>query len=53
MHDNTFIQHLGGMIGQIGGNEVEEPKIEMFDENAKSTINNVFGDKSAKVYFIN
>ncbi len=52
MYDNTYIQHEGGMIGQYGGNEVKEPDVMMFDENAESTINNVFCDKSAKVYVI-
>ena len=50
--DNTYIQHLGGMIGQYGGNEKEEPKILIFDENAEEKINKIFGDKSAKVYYI-
>jgi len=52
MHDNTYIQHLGGMIGQYGGNEKKEPEILMFDENAENAILNVFGDKGAKVYYI-
>jgi len=52
MHDNTYIQHLGGMIGQYGANEEKEPEIEIFDENAEEKILNIFGDKNAKVYFI-
>jgi len=52
MHDNTYIQHLGGMIGQYGANEVKEPEIEIFDENAEEKIFNIFGDKNAKVYYI-
>ncbi|MBO4941019.1 MAG: hypothetical protein J6D15_02300 [Clostridia bacterium] len=52
MHDNTYIQHLGGMIGQYGANEVKEPEIENFDENAEDKILNIFGDKNAKVYYI-
>ncbi|MBO4941153.1 MAG: hypothetical protein J6D15_03010 [Clostridia bacterium] len=52
MHDNTYIQHLGGMIGQYGANEVKEPAIEIFDENAEEKILNIFGDKNAKVYVI-
>ena len=50
---NTYVQHTGGMIGQLGGNENGEPNIEMFDECAEEKINEVFGDKSAKVYYIN
>ncbi|MBE6705231.1 MAG: hypothetical protein E7583_08220 [Ruminococcaceae bacterium] len=49
---NTFIQNLGGMIGQIGGNENGEPETEIFDEKAEEKINNIFGDKNAKVYII-
>ncbi len=52
MHDNTYIQHLGGMIGQYGANEVKEPEVEIFDENAEDKILNIFGDKNAKVYYI-
>lgn len=49
---NTFIQYSGGMIGQIGGNENGEPQVEIFDDNAEKKINEIFGDKSAKVYII-
>jgi len=52
MHDNTYIQHLGGMIGQYGAKEVKEPEIEIFDESAEDKILNVFGDRNAKVYYI-
>ena len=52
MHDNTYIQHKGGMIGQYGGNEEAEPDIRNFDENVERTISEVFGDKNAKVYII-
>jgi len=52
MYDNTYIQHLGGMIGQYGANEVKEPEIEIFDENAEDKILNILGDKNAKVYII-
>lgn len=52
MSDNTFIQNEGGMIGQYGGNENGEPDVLIFDENAEKKINEVFGDKSAKVYII-
>ena len=52
MHDNTYIQISGGMIGQYGANEVEEPPIEIFDENAEDTILNVWGDRNAQVWGI-
>lgn len=52
MHDNTYIQHLGGMIGQYGGNEVAEPENLIFDEQAEEKIGKVFCDKNAKVFYI-
>ena len=50
MYENTYIQHLGGMIGQYGANEEIEPDILVFDENAEEKIASVFGDKNAKFY---
>ena len=52
MHDNTYIQYFGNMIGQYGGNAVKEPDIEMFDENAEKKITEIFGDRNAKVVVI-
>ncbi len=52
MHDNTYIQHAGGMLGQYGGNEVKEPEILLFDERADEKIEKVFKDKNAKVYLV-
>ncbi|MBQ9069904.1 MAG: hypothetical protein IJY23_00975 [Clostridia bacterium] len=52
MYSNTYIQHDGGQLGQYGGNENGEPKIEIFDDNAEVKIENVFGEKNAKVYII-
>jgi len=52
LHDNTYIQHVGGMLGQYGGNEVREPEIELFDDRAEKTITSVWNDKNAKVYGI-
>ena len=49
---NTYIQHLGGMLGQYGGNEVEEPSVEIFDESVEETIRSRWGDETAKVYYI-
>ncbi len=50
MDGNTFIQHEGGMIGQYGGNEVSEPEVLVFDNDAETKINLFFGDKNAKVF---
>ncbi|MBR3714647.1 MAG: hypothetical protein IKM18_01930 [Clostridia bacterium] len=50
MYENTYVQNLGGMLGQYGANEEKEPEILIFDENADEKIENIFGDKNAKVY---
>ena len=50
MHDNTYIQYQGGMIGQYGGNEEAEPEVLMFDERAEEKIAQVLKEKNAKVY---
>lgn len=52
MRGNTYIQHLGGALGQYGANETAQPPILPFNQNAKENINTVFGDKTAKVYYI-
>lgn len=51
MVDNVYIQNIGGMLGQYGENEVEEPKIIMFDSNVNEQINSVFNDKNATVIY--
>ncbi len=52
MYNNTYIQDIGGMIGQYGGNEIKEPDIEIFDENAEEKIIGIFKEKNPKVYII-
>jgi len=52
LNKNTFIQRAGSMLGQYGGNEISEPKIEFYDEYLDSKIKDVFGDKNAKVFVI-
>ncbi|MBQ8551373.1 MAG: hypothetical protein IJ428_01010 [Clostridia bacterium] len=52
MYANTYVQHLGNMIGQYGANAEKEPDIEIFDERAEEKIASVFKDKEAKVYAI-
>ena len=52
MKNNTYIQHIGATLGQYGGNEIEEPEILKFDENVEHSIKNVFGDETAKIYYI-
>jgi len=52
MYGNTYVQYVGNPIGQYGANEVAEPPILTFDEQAEQTIADVFGDRDAKVYKI-
>lgn len=53
MNRNTYIQHENGMLGQYGSMEIKEPEILPFDETAEQKINDILGDRSAKVYIIN
>lgn len=52
MYNNTYIQHLGNPLGQYGANEIEEPAILPFNQQADDAIGMVFGDRDAKVYGI-
>lgn len=52
MHDNTYIQHLGGQLGQYGANEIAEPENLVFDERAEEKISSLLGDRNAKVFVI-
>lgn len=52
MNGNTYIQHKGGMLGQYGGNDMEEPAIIPFDDNVDGVIRNVLGDSEAKVIML-
>ena len=45
----TYIQKLGGMLGQNGENLVKEPEIEYFGENVEEIIKEQWGDLNAKV----
>lgn len=49
LYENTYIQELGGMIGQYGENSVREPDILLFDQEAEEKILGKFGDLNAKV----
>ena len=52
LQGNTYIQRLGGTLGQYGGNEEQEPANLSFDERADETLCKVFGETDAKVYGI-
>ena len=45
----TYIQKLGGMLGQYGENLVKEPEIEYSGENVEEIIKKQWGDLNAKV----
>ncbi len=49
---NTYIQHLGGPLGRYGGYGVTRLERMVFDLEAEEKINTVFGDKTAKVYYV-
>lgn len=51
MAGNTYIQQLGGLLGQYGGREQGEPALLPFDEAAEETIRSVLGDETARVCF--
>ena len=53
MYENTYIQTIGNPLGQYGANETEEPEILPFDKNADMSVNDVFDDKNAKIYYVN
>jgi hypothetical protein len=52
MRNNVYVQHLGGMLGQYGGNEAAEPHIIMFDERVEDSISNVLKDEGAEIYVL-
>ncbi len=53
MDNNTYIQKYGMTLASFGANEVKEPEIMAFFENADEKISDVMGDKNAKVYYLN
>ena len=52
MYRNTYIQDIGGKIGQYGSNAVEEPENLVFDEQAEEKIATILKDEGAIVYVI-
>jgi hypothetical protein len=52
MWENTYIQKLGHTLGQYGANQTTEPPVLSFVENSTEYVTNIFGDKNAKVYYI-
>lgn len=52
MQGNTYVQHLGGRLGQYGANDIEEPENMVFDQAAAQKISDVLGEKDAQVYWL-
>ena len=50
MERNIYMQHKDGTLGQYGANEISEPDVEMFGDNVKEIIENVFKDNGAKIH---
>jgi hypothetical protein len=53
IRDNTYIQNLGAPLGSFGANEIAEPPVLQFDENAEQTIKTTLGDTTARVWILN
>ena len=49
---NTYVQSFGACLGQFGAYEGGVPTMLCYDSDAEKTINEVFGDKNARVYCI-
>ena len=52
LRDNLYIQTKGMTLGQYGANKTEEPPSLSCDENAETVIKELWGDKGARVYFV-
>ena len=52
LDNNTYIQILGKPLGRFGGYGDKKTPIHTFDVHAEEKINNIFLDKTAKVYYI-
>lgn len=52
LSDNIYIQNNGGMIGEYGENNSEQPDMLLFDFNAEKTISEILCDKEAKVLIL-
>jgi hypothetical protein len=52
MWENTYIQKLGHTLGQYGANQTAELPVLSFVENSTNYVTDIFGDKNAKVYYI-
>lgn len=47
LEGNTYIQYEGNLLGNLGDRTVYT-----FDENAEHVIKDIYGDKTAEVYYV-
>ncbi len=52
MRGNTYVQHLGGLLGQYGQSGADGAAMLRFDENVAKTLVSHLGEREAKVYFV-
>lgn len=52
MRKNLYVQNNGGMLGQYGANEYNEPPIVIFDDNVDRIIRDHLGDINAEIYTV-
>ncbi len=49
LDSNTYIQYNDYLLGQYGANENGEPEIHKFNRDSEKIINDIFGDKHARL----
>lgn len=50
LYGNTYVQTLGGMLGQYGANREAEPPVMIFDGEAERVLTEVWGERNPAVY---
>jgi hypothetical protein len=50
LYGNTYVQTLGGMLGQYGGNRETEPPVIPFDGDAERVLTEEWGEREPTVY---
>jgi hypothetical protein len=50
LYGNTYVQTLGGMLGQYGGNREAEPPVLPFDGDAERVLTEEWGEREPTVY---
>ena len=52
MVGNTYIQHLGAILGKYGANQITEPCDVAFDDNVERSIKEILRDGEAEIFII-